>query len=131
MERLQALWPDHATGDVPMIRGSDGERWTSNHFRHKFLYPWLRRLKEEGNPTLRAYSDDVGNRIEDKFWSMNSYRRGGNSYVTKRRGNKRKATPVEIYEHGRWNFKRQGEVMPTRYREFTLEDRIYITLLCM
>jgi len=131
MERLRRLWPDHDDQGVPMIRGADGKRFTSSYFRHHFLYPWLYRLQAEGDPTLRAYTREDGNRIEDKFYSMNSYRRGGSSYVSKRRSGKRRATAVEVYEHGRWRLKRQSENMPTRYREFTLEDRIYVTLLCM
>jgi len=132
LERLQALWPDHVNGDVPLIRGSDGKRWTSTSFRHDYVYPWLHMLKQEGDPTLLAFTQEEGNRIPDKYYSMNMYRRGANSHVTKRRGGKkRRATEVEVYEHGRWRQKRQSEDMPTRYREFTLEDRVYITLLCM
>lgn len=131
LDRLRALWPDHVEGDVPIIRGSDGKRWTSKSFRYNYVYPWLEMLKQEGDPTLVAFNNDEGNRIPDKFYSMNMYRRGGRSESTKRRRGKKRATETEVYEHGRWLMKRQLENMPTRYREFTREDRVYITLLCM
>lgn len=130
IDRMKSLWPD-TEGDARFIRGSDGQEWTSHYYRMNFLYPWLEQLKREGDVTLRAFSDDEGNTIPDKYYSMNSYRRGGRSHVSKRRAGKREGTETEIYEHGRWRYKRQLENMPTRYREFTLEDRIYVTLLCM
>lgn len=92
---------------------------------------WLEMLKAEGDITLLALTGDDGDTIPNKYYSMNTYRRGGRSHVSKRRAGKRQATTIEVYEHGRWQHKRQGEDMPTRYREFTLEDRIYVTLLCM
>ena len=50
-----------------------------------------------------AFNDEPGQRIRDKVWSCHSYRRGFNSYVSrKREGNLRKATPQEINEHARW-----------------------------
>ena len=131
IERMRALWPDHADGGVPLIWGGSGNRWTSRDYRRNHLYPMLRTLRDSGDPQLRPYDDRPGNSIEEKFYSMCSYRRGGRSYVSKRRGNKLKATPTEIYEHGRWRKKRAGEDMPTRYQEFTLEDRLYLTYLCM
>jgi len=130
VERMKRLWPD-AEGDVPFVRGADGNRFTSAYYRSNYLYPWLYRLKQEGDPTLLAFTQEAGNRIEDKYYSMNSYRRGGSSHSTKSRRGKKKATAIQVYEHGRWKIKRQAENMPTRYREYTLEDRIYITLLCM
>jgi len=133
LERLRRLWPDSTEEGVALVRGADGRRWTSTHFRHHYLYPWLYRLQDEGDPTLQAFTQEDGSRIEDKYYSMNSYRRGGSSYVSKRRAGmrKRRATTVEVYEHGRWRLKRQSENMPTRYREFTLDDRLCVTLLCM
>ena len=131
IERMAGLWPDTDEPDVAFIRGADGTRWTSTYFRHNFVYPWLYMLKQEGDPFLRAFTEEIGNRIADKYYSINLYRRGGSSHVAKRRGNKRRATETEIYEHGRWRLKRQNMTMPQRYREFTLEDRIYVTWLCM
>jgi len=127
---MKALWPE-AEGSDPFVRGGDGKRFTSSYFRNEYLYPFLHRLKQEGDATLLAFTQEVGNRIEDKYYSMHSYRRGGNSQATKRRRGKKVASSIQVYEHGRWKIKRQAENMPTRYREYTLEDRLYITLLCM
>jgi len=130
IDRMKALWPD-AEGDVAFIRGADGRRWTSKYFRHYYVYPWLYMLKQEGDPTLLPFTEEPGNRIPDKYYSMHMYRRAGDSHATKSRRGKKKATAIQVYEHGRWEMKRQSENMPTRYREYTLEDRLYITLLCM
>jgi hypothetical protein len=50
---------------------------------------------------------------------------------TKRNNGTKQATPDEVYEHGRWQHRIAWENMPTRYNEFSIEDRINITLLCM
>ena len=130
IDRMEALWPE-ADGSDPFVRGGDGKRFTSSYFRNEYLYPFLHRLKQEGDATLLAFTQEVGNRIEDKYYSMHSYRRGGNSQATKRRRGKKVASSTQVYEHGRWKIKRQAENMPTRYREYTLEDRLCITLLCV
>jgi hypothetical protein len=61
------------------------------------------------------------------------YRRGGRSQVTTRRaGCVRAASKAEIAELGRWRTQNRGyESMVEHYNKITLEDRIYITLLCM
>lgn len=51
IDRMRDLWPD-SDGSVPLIRGSDGKQWTSNHFRENYLYPWLEAMKLEGDATL-------------------------------------------------------------------------------
>jgi hypothetical protein len=43
----------------------------------------------------------------------------------------RKATTIEVHEHGRWRFSRSSMDMPTLYLEWTSVDRISVTLLCM
>jgi hypothetical protein len=129
-ERLSRLWPSKAP-NAPLIRGSDGRRWTSHLYRHRFLYPWLYELRRSGDPFLQAFSDAPGNRIEDKYWSCGSYRRGGRTSSSRRGGGTRRATEDEIYEHGRWRKRRAKESMPTLYTEFTLPDRLNLTLLCM
>ncbi len=88
IERMAGLWPDTDEPDVAFIRGADGTHWTSTYFRHNFVYPWLYMLKQEGDPFLRAFTKEIGNRIADKYYSINLYRRGGSSHVAKRRGNK-------------------------------------------
>jgi hypothetical protein len=55
----------------------------------------------------------------------------GPSSCTKRTNGTLKATPAEVFDHGRWPVTQSKENMPTRYNEFTLADRINLTLLCM
>jgi hypothetical protein len=64
---------------------------------------------------------------------MHSYRRGGRTHVSRRRAHcLRAATKAEITEHGRWRQRNQGhEAMALHYCAPTLEDRLYISLLCM
>jgi hypothetical protein len=130
-EHLHCLWPG-ATGLDPLIRGADGRLWDSRHYRLHYLYPWLYRMQQsEGDPFLQAFTQEAGNRIEDKYYSLGTYHRGGRSACTKRNHGTRRATPEEIYKHGRWRRRISKENMPTRYNEYGLDDRINITLLCM
>lgn len=110
----------------------DGIPWTSRYFRTTFLYPSLHAQRLAGDPFLRAFDGSPGNSIEDKYWSLNCYRRGGRSHVSKSRtGAYKKATKAQIYEHGRWRLNRSSEPVDVMYREWTLRDRIKITLYCM
>jgi hypothetical protein len=129
-DRLRRLWPHRSPSD-PVLRGSDGQPWTSRSFRQSFLYPWLYAMRQEGDPFLQAFSRTPGNRIEDKYYSCGSYRRGGRTSSTRRGGGTRRASEDEVYEHGRWRQRRTKENMPTLYTEFTLMDRLNLTLLCM
>ena len=129
-ERLQCLWPTRLPHD-PVIRGSNGRPWTSSFYRCHYLYAWLDTMHQGGDPFLQAFSDTPGNRIEDKFYSCSSYRRGGRTSSSRRIGGTRRATEAEVYEHGRWRVRRNKENMPTLYTEFTLMDRLNLTLLCM
>lgn len=109
-----------------------GTNWTSNYFRTTYLLPSLHDQRLAGDPNLRPYDGSPGNSLADKFWSMHSYRRGGRSHVSRRReGCARKATAEEVTEHGRWRSKRSSMDMPTAYNEWTIADRISITMLCM
>jgi hypothetical protein len=130
MNRLLSLWPHSQPNDL-LIRGEDGRGWTSHYFRHHHLYPWLHQMRADGDPFLQAFTTDPGNRIEDKYYSFGTYRRGGRSASTKRSSGLQQATPDEVYEHGRWTRRLSKENMPTRYNEYSLADRINITLLCM
>jgi hypothetical protein len=130
VERLQRLWPQ-AHGTDPIIQGSSRRRWNSRYFRQHFLYVWLHTMRAEGDPFLQAFTTARGNRIEDKYYSFGTYRRGGRSSSTKRNNGTQKATSDEVYEHGRWRQRISRENMPARYNEFALDDRINITLLCM
>jgi hypothetical protein len=88
-------------------------------------------MRSEGDPFLQAFTSEPGNRIEDKYYSFGTYRRGGRSASTKRNNGLQQATADEVYEHGRWTRRISKENMPTRYNEYSLADRVNITLLCM
>jgi integrase len=130
MDRLLQVWPQPQSTDL-LIKGDDGHGWTSHFFRVHHLYPWLRRMRADGDPFLQAFTTERGNRIEDKYYSFGTYRRGGRSSSTKRNSGLQPATPDEVYEHGRWTRRISTENMPTRYNEYSLADRVNITLLCM
>ena len=81
-----------------------------------------------------AFTDEPGHRIRDKIYSCHSWRRCGETVVSKFRPgiNARKATDLEINEHARWRKRNKGkEAMPIHYRQLDLEDRLAITLFCM
>jgi hypothetical protein len=130
LDRLRSLWPQ-ARDDEALIRGRTGSPWTSLYFRSQHLYVWLRQMRADGDPFLQAFSEAPGNRIEDKFYSMGTYRRGGRSSCTKRDNGMAKATDIEVYEHRRWKVKLSKENMPMRYNEFSIADRVNLTSLCM
>jgi hypothetical protein len=129
-ERLRRLWPA-ALPQERLIRGSSGMAWTSYYFRRHHLYVWLHQMRTAGDPFLQAFTSEHGNRLEDKYYSFGTYRRGGRSACTKRNNGTLKASTDEVYEHGRWRRRIGGEDMSTRYNEFGLDDRLHITLLCM
>jgi hypothetical protein len=130
LDRLRQVWdPTHP--HEFLIQGKNGHPWSSQYFRCQHLYVWLRQMRSEGDPFLQAFTDVSGNRIEDKYYSFGTYCRGGRSSCTKRNNGTQQATPDEVYEHGRWTRRISKENMPTRYNEFTLEDWLNITLLCM
>jgi hypothetical protein len=112
--------------------------WTSRHFRENFIIPILEIQRLSGEPTLKTFSSKPGHRLSDKIYSMHSFRRGGRSKVSRSaRHNEpkphgaRRATPDEIYEHGRWMMSQAAENMPRRYNQWDLADRICLTLFCM
>jgi hypothetical protein len=112
--------------------------WTSRYFRETYSYPLLELQRLQGEPTLKSFSSLPGQRIRDKVWSMHSWRRGGRSKVSRApRHNEpspkgtQKATPTEIYEHGRWAHAPSAEDMPKRYNQWDLADRICLSLFCM
>lgn len=111
--------------------------WTSRHFRSRFAIPLLEQMRREGEPTLRAFSNKPGNRLQDKITSMHTWRRAGRSAVSRLpRHNepnppgRRKASSWEVYEHGRWALNVTSENMPQRYNQWALADRLVITLFC-
>jgi hypothetical protein len=111
-----------------------GKTWDSHYFRHTHLYPLLELQRLQGDPYLLPYDGSSPARtISLLFYSMGLYRRGGNSHVQRHRpGCVRKAAADEVINHGRWRSKNRGvEPMPVHYHEPSLEDLLYITLLCM
>jgi hypothetical protein len=72
---MQDLWPN-ADGMVPFVRGADGSCFTSAYYWTNYLFPWLYHLKQEGDPTLIAFTQEDGNWIKNKYYSINSYGEG-------------------------------------------------------
>jgi hypothetical protein len=113
----------------------NGRPWTSYYFGHAFLYPALHTLRAQGDAWLTPFNDAPGNTLEAKFWSLHCFRRGAGSHCT--RGGRfahhrfRKATKPQLYEHGRWRRRRSGEDIDIVYREWTMYQRLVITLFCM
>jgi hypothetical protein len=111
--------------------------WTSRHFREKFAIPLLEQMRREGEPTLQAFSNKLGNRLQDRIFSMHTWRRAGRSTVSHLpRHNepnppgRRKVSEWEVYEHGRWALSISSENMPQRYNQWALADCLAITLFC-
>ena len=111
---------------------TSSSKWTSHYFRTNHLYPLLHLQYLEGDVTLRHINTTSSFDIPYHFYSMHSYRRGAETFPTRKRsGCKRKATITERINHGRWRIKNTGsEDMPTHYSEPSIEDRIFLTLLC-
>ena len=107
-----------------------GTPWSSRSYRINYLYPGLARLRGLGDPFLMSFDDKRGNTLADKFWSLHSYRRGARTHCQRKRPERyhRKATHVQVYEHARWRLKRSGEAVDVLYREWTLYERLRITL---
>lgn len=109
----------------------NGTAWTSRFYRQTFLYPALEHLRAMGDPYLQAYDDVPGNTIPDRFWSLHCYRRAGDTEVQRHhRPPRRSATKPEMYEHARWRRKRSGEDLHVQYRDWSIRDRLNITLKC-
>ena len=106
--------------------------WTSHLFRLHHLYPHLELQLAAGDVSLRHLTLTPEKGLKYYIYSMNSYRRGAESHYKRHRdGCDRGAYPHEKLEHGRWRQRNQGkEDMPTHYTHATIEDRVYITLLC-
>ena len=131
VEGTSSFWPSHPG---MIFTEPDGTPWSSYFFRHTFVYPCLRQLQADGDMFLRPF---VGpnNSIEEKFWSLHSYRRGARTH-SGRRGTQDgipsiAATGPQIYEHGRWRRRRAGEAIDVQYNEWTYQDRLPITLQCL
>ena len=115
-----------------VFRTSTNSPLTSNYFRTNHLYPLLHLQCLNGDATLRHINITSSHDIPYFFYSMHSYRRGADTHCSrKREGCIRKAYHIETINHGRWRIKNQGkENMPTHYKEPSIEDRVYLTLMC-
>lgn len=126
---------DPSTHHGYIFQHPTGAQWTSLYYRNTFLYPHLRALQRSRDPYLAPFTTGLGNTLEDKFWSLHCFRRGARSHVSRggHFGNARlrRATPDEVYEHARWRRRRSGEAIDKLYQEWTVRDKLRITLLCM
>lgn len=108
-----------------------GTKWTSKYFRDTYLYPALEAQRLEGDPLLRPFDGSPGNTLQAMFWSLHCYRRGSRTHVSlKHVLCYRRASAAEIYEHARWRRAKASESIDVIYREWTLRDRIRLTLYC-
>jgi len=115
-----------------IFQTDSGVPWTSQYFRRMYLYPALEAQRQCRDPFLCAFDSSPGNTIPEKFWSLHSYRRGSRTSCQRRNPRcHRKASQSEVYEHARWRRSRSGEAIDVAYREWTLRDRVKITLLSM
>jgi hypothetical protein len=122
-------WPTDARY---IFDNNAGIPWDSAYFRHCYLLPLLQLQRLNGDAYLQEFDGSPGKTLMEAFYSMHSYRRGGRSHVSKHRpGCRRKATPEEVNEHGRWRRRRASESMAEQYRQWPLIDRLALTLLCM
>jgi len=95
------------------------------------LWPSLTQQRLEGEPTLQRFNGSEGRTIPASFYSSNSWRRGADNHVSRKRpGCRRKATDTEIDEHGRWRKPRSTMEMKMAYRQWSINDRVAITLCC-
>ncbi len=119
--------------DGPLFHHANGSSLTSQYFHTHHLIHLLHLQCHVSNVTLLPYDDMPGNTIEAEFYSFHTYCNGGRPCVSQKRDfNVHQATPAETTEHGCWRTHGSPSAnMPTHYREWTLENRIYIALLCM
>jgi hypothetical protein len=108
------------------------QRWTSLYYKTNFLHPGLHHLRNHGDPFLSTFDTQGSHSIESKYWSLHCYRRGARTHCQRAQpsGPHKKATHAQVYEHARWRMKRANEDIGTQYREWTLRDRLAITLHC-
>lgn len=115
-----------------VFRTPTGRRWTSKHFRDSFIYPALYQMQADGDPTLSIYDDKPGNTIRGCFPTLHMYRRGTRTECQRTHHHpRRSATTAEVYEHARWQKKRDGEDIDKQYMAPTLHDRQKLTLYCL
>ena len=131
---LETLLSFPGEPDSPLFSTPAKTKWDSRYFRSRHVWPYLEVMRAMGEPSLQNCSDEEGQRIADRFYSIHSYRRGTDSFVQKFRSgiHLRKATTDEMYEHARWRKRAKGstEDMHIHYREWPLHERLHITQQC-
>ncbi len=142
------LWWEHLTalqGDggalantdfSPIFQKATGEVWDSLYYRQRYVYPVLELMLTEGDQALRAATTKEGSTIPVMFHSLHMYRRGGRSHcdIVREKGAhhvRKRASPTQVYEHGRWRRKRGSEPIDIQYQAWTLFDHLQITLCSM
>ena len=126
---LRRLLVSTDTGRLPTL--SLAGSLTSTTFRTAHVLPHLHSLMLHGDAYLQQHHP-----LPRSFHSLHCYRRGARTHVSRPRevGNwtTRKATLAEVYEHGRWR-RRYGhsESIDQHYREWSIYDRLQLTLDCM
>ena len=130
-----AQWmpPSHSPFSQQLIfQHENGLPWCSMYFRQEFLYPFLLQSLPH-DPYLQQY-DSLHLSVCERFWSLHSYRRGARSHVSRggvHAGIKfRKASPTEVYEHGRWRLKQGSQPIDLVYNDWPYEARLFITHRC-
>ena len=108
--------------------------WSSHFFRETLLCLLLELQWIAGDYIIMALDGQPGNSIWEKMYSLHSYRQGwmpGSTNMVKAACAQCRTGHL-IGEHGRWHLKIRGsESMPVHYRDLSLEERLYITLICM
>ena len=124
----------YSPGNGAIFCHPNGARWNSAYFREKYLYPSLYRQQHRGDPALTPFTDRLGNRIEDKFWSLHCYRRGSRSHVSLSRTlcttSMDRANATQVYVHGRWSTSRSNEPIDKQYLHWGDWEKLQITLRC-
>ena len=123
------ITPELIASTELIFRTAGTGQWTSLFFRTQVLYPSLYLQQWQGDGFLAPFHANTPQSIENKFWSLNSYRRGARTHAQRGRGLE-KANTTQIYEHGRWRRRRTGEHIDVMYREWSLRDRLLITFYC-
>ena len=132
LRRVLLLHPLAPTGQDFVFCPPGRRRWDSHLYRTRFLYPGLDFLRHSGDAYLQTIGTHRGNCIPDKFYSLHSYRRGARTHCQRSQPDPqhRKATEPQVYEHGRWRIPRGSQPIVVQYREWTLYERLRMTLYC-
>jgi hypothetical protein len=132
--RRTLRWSSFADGgSTPVFQRSGGHLWTSEYFRQTYLIPLLELQRLQGDPYLAPYDGVLqGSRLSDVCYSYHVYRGGASTHVKqKRAGCIRKATPAEVYGHGRWRIARPAQPIDSQYHQPPVLDQLALTLFCM